>query len=64
MRWRGQPLTLAAVRRAAGCYCAAAIHATGKREPLEDLTDGAARSRSIEESGNDISGRQVWTELA
>ena len=33
-------------------------------EPLEDLTDGAARSRSIEESGNDISGRQVWTELA
>jgi hypothetical protein len=41
---RGQPLTLAAVRRAAGCYCTAAIHATGKREPLEDLTDGAARS--------------------
>jgi hypothetical protein len=31
---------------------------------LEDLTDGAARSRSIEEPGNDISGRQVWTELA
>ena len=35
-----------------------------KAEPLEDLTDGAARSRSIEEPGNDISGRQVWKELA
>jgi Integrase core domain len=39
---RGQPLTLAAVGRAAGCYCAAAIHATGKRESLEDLTDDDA----------------------
>jgi hypothetical protein len=29
-------------RASSRCYCAAAIHATGKRESLEDRTDGAA----------------------
>jgi hypothetical protein len=61
--WQQRRDTLNRVFSGTGCCCAAATHATGKRELLEDLTYGAAARESLEEPGDDIPGRQVWTGL-